>query len=128
MAESQDKKNRESKDQGIVLVVCTFRIDKLEQFKQMAKNLNLPGATVTKILGFGRQKGHIELFRGDEYSIEFIDKYKAEMLVLEEQVPELLEEIREYLRTGRIGDGKVYTVSVDKVMRIRTGENGKAAI
>ncbi|MCK4665388.1 P-II family nitrogen regulator [Candidatus Dependentiae bacterium] len=112
----------------MIMLICIFRPDKLDLFKQLAKKLNIPGATLTKVLGFGRQKGHIELFRGDEYEIEFIEKIRAEIVVFEEDVNALLEQIRKHLRTGRIGDGKVFLFPITDAVRIRTGEQGSSAI
>lgn len=119
---------KQASREDIYLVICIFRPDKLEEFKVMSKKLDLPGATITRVLGFGRQKGHIELFRGDEYEIEFIEKVKAEIVVSEPKLHDLLDNIREYLRTGRIGDGKLFIIKVENAMRIRTGEGGLASI
>ncbi len=124
----KDRRTKDQKQKKMVMVIVIFRPEKLDLFKDMAKKLNIPGATLTKVLGFGRQKGHIELFRGDEYEVEFIEKIRAEIVVFEEEVHVLLEQIREHLRTGRIGDGKVFVLPILDAMRIRTGEQGPSAI
>ncbi len=124
----KDRRTKDHKQKKMVMVIVIFRPEKLDLFKDMAKKLNIPGATLTKVLDFGRQKGHIELFRGDEYEIEFIEKIRAEIVVFEEEVHALLEQIREHLRTGRIGDGKVFILPILDAMRIRTGEQGSSAI
>lgn len=124
----KDRKTKEHKQKKMIMLICIFRPEKLDLFKKLAKKLNIPGATLTKVLGFGRQKGHIELFRGDEYEVEFIEKIRAEIVVFEEDVNTLLEQLREYLKTGRIGDGKVFLIPINDAMRIRTGEQGSSAI
>ncbi len=124
----KERKAKNTTQKKMIMVICIFRPEKLDSFRKMAKKLNIPGATLTKVLGFGRQKGHIELFRGDEYEIEFIEKIRAEIMIFEEDVSALLDQIREHLRTGRIGDGKVFLLPTTDAMRIRTGEQGSSAI
>lgn len=101
---------------------------KLDDVKDALNELNVPGMTVSEVKGFGRQKGHTELYRGAEYVVDFLPKIKIEMVVEDAQVPALLEAIRAAANTGRIGDGKVFVSSVEEVLRVRTGETGEDAI
>lgn len=116
------------KEFPLVMIVIIFRKEMTDNFRTMCKDLNLPGAHLEKVTGFGRQKGHIELFRGDDYEIEFIEKMKAFIAVPRNDIDKYLEKVRDYLMTGRIGDGKVFIIPVEDAMRIRTGERGEAAI
>ena len=84
--------------------------------------------TVTEVRGFGRQKGHTELYRGAEYVVDFLPKVKIEIVVTDEQVDACVESVTEAARTGKIGDGKIFITPVDKVVRIRTGEQNEAAV
>jgi nitrogen regulatory protein P-II 1 len=86
------------------------------------------GITVSEVKGFGRQKGHTELYRGAEYVVDFLPKVKLEIIVAESQVADVVEAIEQTAKTGRIGDGKIFVLPVDEVIRIRTGERGSDAI
>ena len=101
---------------------------KLDEVKEALNEIGIKGITVSEVKGFGRQKGHTELYRGTEYVVDFLPKIKLEIVVREEMVATVVEAIVEAAKTGRIGDGKVFVLSVDEVVRIRTGERGEEAI
>ena len=101
---------------------------KLEDVKEALKDIGVQGLTVTEVKGFGRQKGHTELYRGAEYVIDFLPKIKLEIVVPEDQVAKVVESITESAKTGKIGDGKIFIFPMDEVIRIRTGERGEDAI
>ncbi len=101
---------------------------KLEDVKEALKDVGVQGLTVTEVKGFGRQKGHTELYRGAEYVIDFLPKIKLEIVVPEDQVVKVVEAITESAKTGKIGDGKIFIFPMDEVVRIRTGERGEDAI
>jgi nitrogen regulatory protein P-II 1 len=101
---------------------------KLDEVKEALQKINIKGMTITEVKGFGRQKGHTEIYRGAEYIIDFIPKVKLELVLDEVQVPETLKTIQEAARTDKIGDGKIFVLTVEEVIRIRTGETGTAAI
>lgn len=101
---------------------------KLEEVKEALSNVGIKGLTVSEVKGFGRQKGHKELYRGAEYEIEFLPKVKLEIVVPDSEVENVIEAIVTSARTGRLGDGKVFVNPVEEVIRIRTGERGEEAI
>jgi nitrogen regulatory protein P-II 1 len=101
---------------------------KLEEVKEALSNVGIKGLTVVEVKGFGRQKGHKELYRGAEYEIEFLPKVKLEVVVPDNEVETVIEAIVSSARTGRLGDGKVFVIPVEEVIRIRTGERGEEAI
>ncbi len=101
---------------------------KLDDVKDALHDVGIAGITVTETKGFGRQKGHTELYRGAEYVVDFVPKVKIEIVVDDAQVAGALEAIQEAARTGRIGDGKIFVSPVEQAIRIRTGETGTAAI
>ena len=101
---------------------------KLEEVKEALSSNGVKGLTVIEVKGFGRQKGHKELYRGAEYEIEFLPKIKLEIVVQDSDVENVVEAIVSSARTGRLGDGKVFVSPVEEVIRIRTGERGKEAI
>ena len=101
---------------------------KLDEVKEALNEIGIKGITVSEVKGFGRQKGHTELYRGTEYVVDFLPMIKLEIVVREEMVATVVEAIVEAAKTGRIGDGKVFVLSVDEVVRIRTGERGEEAI
>jgi len=101
---------------------------KLDEVKNALTKIGVQGMTVTEVRGFGRQKGHTEVYRGAEYKIDFLPKSKIELIVTDELVPQVIETIERAAKTGKIGDGKIFVSSVDEVIRIRTGERGKDAI
>ncbi len=101
---------------------------KLDEVKDHLNEIGVKGITVTEVKGFGRQKGHTELYRGAEYKVDFLPKVKLEIIAPDEQVEEILTIIKEAAHTGKIGDGKIFVLEVMEVIRIRTGEKGEDAI
>ena len=101
---------------------------KLDEVKEALQDLGVQGMTVLEAKGYGRQKGHTELYRGAEYVVDFLPKIKVEVVVADDQLAGALEAIQNAARTGRIGDGKIFVSEVSDVVRIRTGESGAAAI
>jgi nitrogen regulatory protein P-II 1 len=101
---------------------------KLDDVKEALQEIGLQGMTVVEAKGFGRQKGHTELYRGAEYVVDFLPKLKVEVVVSDEQVEAALEAIQKAAKTGKIGDGKIFVLDVQQVVRIRTGETGPAAV
>ncbi len=101
---------------------------KLDEVKEALGAMGINGMTVTEVKGFGRQKGHTEIYRGSEYTVDFLPKIKIELVVGDDQAEHAVEAIVQSARTGKIGDGKVFVTSVDEVVRIRTEEKGELAI
>lgn len=101
---------------------------KLDEVKNALSKIGVQGMTVTEVKGFGRQKGHTEIYRGAEYTIDFIPKVKIEIILNDELVTQTIETIQRIARTGKIGDGKIFILPVEEVIRIRTGERGRDAI
>ena len=101
---------------------------KLEEVKDALSEVGVTGMTVTEVKGFGRQKGHTELYRGAEYVVDFLPKVKIEVVLGDESVESAIEAIRKAAQTGRIGDGKIFVSNIEEVVRIRTGETGIDAI
>jgi len=105
-------------------IECIIKPFKLDDVKGTLTDMGITGMTVSEVRGFGRQKGHTELYRGAEYQIDFIPKVKIELVVPAERVAEVVEAVQKEACTGRIGDGKIFVTSVEQSVRIRTGENG----
>src|SRR5713226_4722960 len=101
---------------------------KLDEVKEALTKAGIQGMTITEVKGFGRQKGHTELYRGAEYSVDFLPKVKIQILVPDEKVAQVVEAVVKTARTGKIGDGKIFVIPVEKGVRIRTGEKGSDAI
>ena len=101
---------------------------KLDEVREVLSELGCTGLTVTEVKGFGRQKGHTELYRGAEYTVDFLPKVKMEVVVSEDQVKVVVETIVRTARTGQIGNGKIFVTDLDETVRIRTGESGAEAI
>ena len=101
---------------------------KLEEVKDALNKVGIAGLTVTEVRGYGRQKGHVELYRGAEYDVSFVPKVKIEIVVADQAVEGILSVIEETAKTGKIGDGKIFVLPVDETVRIRTGERGEAAV
>jgi nitrogen regulatory protein P-II 1 len=101
---------------------------KLEEVREALGEVGVSGLTVTEVKGFGRQKGHTELYRGAEYVVDFLPKVKVEVVVKNEDVDRCIEAIVKAAKTGKIGDGKIFVTSVEQVVRIRTGETDEAAV
>jgi nitrogen regulatory protein P-II 1 len=101
---------------------------KLDEVKHALTKIGVQGMTVTEVKGFGRQKGHTEVYRGAEYTIDFVPKVKIELIVTDELVTQVIETIERAAKTGKIGDGKIFLLPIEEVIRIRTGERGRDAI
>lgn len=101
---------------------------KLDEVKDALVEIGIGGMTVTEVRGFGKQKGHTEIYRGTEYVIDFLPKIKIEVIVKDEDVEKVVETIMKTAQTGRVGDGKIFIIPVEDVIRIRTGERGEQAI
>jgi len=101
---------------------------KLDEVKEALNEMGIKGMTVSEVKGYGRQKGHKEIYRGAEYVVDFIPKVKLEIIVDSPQVDEVVERIRQAANTGKIGDGKIFVLPVEQVIRVRTGEKGTEAI
>jgi len=110
------------------MVIAIIKPFKLDDVRSALADVGVQGITVTEVKGFGRQKGHTELYRGAEYVVDFLPKVKLELAVDDEQVERVVEAIIETARTGKIGDGKIFVTTVDAVVRIRTGETGADAV
>ncbi len=110
------------------LVTAVIKPFKVDDVKTALEKLGVHGLTVSEVQGFGRQKGHTEVYRGAEYKVDFVPKIKIEVVVSDESVDELVAAITAAAQTGKIGDGKVWVVPVDSVIRVRTGERGDDAI
>ncbi|MDW7645599.1 MAG: P-II family nitrogen regulator [Desulfuromonadales bacterium] len=105
-------------------IECIIKPFKLEDVKSALSDLGISGMTVSEVRGFGRQKGHTELYRGAEYQIDFIPKVKIELVIASEQVAPVVDAVQRAAATGRIGDGKIFVLDVEESIRIRTGETG----
>ena len=101
---------------------------KLDEVREALSEIGIAGLTATEVKGFGRQKGHTELYRGAEYVVDFLPKVKVEVILQESQIDRAIEAIVKAARTGKIGDGKIFVTAVEQVVRIRTGESGEAAV
>jgi nitrogen regulatory protein PII len=110
------------------LITAIIKPFKLEEVRSALTDLGLQGMTVTEVKGYGRQKGHTEIYRGSEYTVDFLPKVKIEIVLPDSQVPAAVEAIIKSARTGKIGDGKVFVVPIEDAVRIRTAERGDAAI
>jgi nitrogen regulatory protein P-II 1 len=110
------------------LIEAIIKPFKLDEVKDALNEIGVMGITVSEVKGFGRQKGHTELYRGAEYVVDFIPKVKLEIAVPDEMVEKVIETIENAAKTGRIGDGKIFVLPLEGVMRIRTGEKGNEAL
>ena len=110
------------------LVTAIIKPFKLDEVREALSAIGVTGITVTEVKGFGRQKGHTELYRGAEYVVDFLPKIKLEAAVADDQLERVLEAIQQSARTGKIGDGKIFVYDLEQVVRIRTGETGKEAL
>src|SRR5579872_6662530 len=110
------------------LIVAVFKPFKLDEVKEALKTLGVSGMTLTEAQGFGRQRGHTEVYRGAEYEVDFVPKLRVEVLVDDAQVDEVVDAIVTNAATGKIGDGKVWVVPVEAAVRVRTGERGSDAL
>ena len=110
------------------LIVAVIKPYKLDEVREALGEITVQGMTVTEVKGFGRQRGHTELYRGAEYVVDFLPKIRIDVAVEDERVDDAVEAICEAAHTGKIGDGKIFVDAVDRVVRIRTGEEGDAAL
>jgi nitrogen regulatory protein P-II 1 len=110
------------------LIIAIIKPFKLEDVRDALTNIGVRGMTVTEVKGFGRQKGHTELYRGAEYVVDFLPKVKIEVVVADSQTDQVIDAIIGAARTGKIGDGKIFVTDVERVIRIRTGEEDEAAV
>jgi nitrogen regulatory protein P-II 1 len=101
---------------------------KLDEVKDALNGIGIKGMTVTEVKGYGRQKGHTEIYRGAEYVVDFIPKIKLEIIIPEDQVDQVIDTILKVAKTGKIGDGKIFVLPVEQVIRVRTGETGGEAV
>ena len=110
------------------MITAIIKPFKLDEVKEALHEVGVSGITVTEAKGFGRQKGHTELYRGAEYVVDFLPKVKVEVVVNDDLVPQVLESIERAAKSGKIGDGKIFVLPVDEAVRIRTGERGMDAL
>ncbi|MDQ3565178.1 MAG: P-II family nitrogen regulator [Pseudomonadota bacterium] len=110
------------------LIIAVIKPFKLDDVRDALSRIGVQGMTVTEVKGFGRQKGHTELYRGAEYVVDFLPKIKIEVAASDDQVDRIVEAISGTARTGKIGDGKIFVVSLGEAVRIRTGESGADAL
>ena len=110
------------------MITAIIKPFKLDEVREALSSIGVQGITVTEVKGFGRQKGHTEMYRGTEYAVDFVPKVKIEVVVADEMVHAVLEAIEKAAKTGRIGDGKIFASPVEEAVRIRTGERGHDAI
>ena len=110
------------------LITAILKPFKLDDVREALSDIGVKGVTVTEVKGFGRQKGHTELYRGAEYVVDFLPKVKVEVAVIDEMVEPAIEAITRIASTGKIGDGKIFVTALEQVIRIRTGESGSDAI
>jgi nitrogen regulatory protein P-II 2 len=125
--------NKQTSKQGyqdtyMKLITAVIKPFKLDDVRGVLADIGVQGITVSEVKGFGRQKGHTELYRGAEYVVDFLPKIKLEIAVEENQVDSVIESISKSAHTGKIGDGKIFVTTLDQVIRIRTGETGSEAI
>lgn len=110
------------------LIIAIIKPFKLDDVREALSEIGISGVTVTEVKGFGRQKGHTELYRGAEYVVDFLPKIKLEIAVSEENLDQAVEAVTKSASTGKIGDGKIFVLNLENVVRIRTGETGQNAI
>ena len=110
------------------LIIAVIKPFKLEEVKEALAAIGIEGMTVTEVKGFGRQKGHTEIYRGSEYTVDFLPKVKIEIVVGDEVAAKTVDAIVKSAKTGKIGDGKVFVVPIEQAVRIRTDERGEAAV
>jgi nitrogen regulatory protein P-II 1 len=110
------------------MIKAVIKPFKLDEVREALAEVGVTGLTVTEVKGFGRQKGHTELYRGAEYVVDFLPKVKVDVVVVDKMVDQAIEAIVKAARTGKIGDGKIFVTAIEQVVRIRTGETNEAAI
>lgn len=110
------------------LIISIIKPFKLEEVKEALSAIGIEGMTVTEVKGFGRQKGHTEIYRGSEYTVDFLPKVKIEIVVTDDMVTKTIDAVVKAAKTGKIGDGKVFVLPIEEAVRIRTDERGDAAV
>ena len=110
------------------LIIAIIKPFKLEEVKESLSSIGIEGMTVTEVKGFGRQKGHTEIYRGSEYTVDFLPKVKIEIVVTDDVVTKTVDAIVKAAKTGKIGDGKVFVLALEEAVRIRTDERGDSAV
>jgi nitrogen regulatory protein P-II 1 len=110
------------------LIIAIIKPFKLEEVKDALSSIGIEGMTVTEVKGFGRQKGHTEIYRGSEYTVDFLPKVKIEIVVTDELVTKAIDAIVKAAKTGKIGDGKVFVLAIEEAVRFRTDERGDTAV
>ena len=110
------------------LIIAIIKPFKLDEVKEALSQVGVEGMTVTEVKGFGRQKGHTEIYRGSEYTVDFLPKVKLEIAVTDESVGKVVETISKAAKTGKIGDGKIFVLPLEEIVRIRTNERGDTAV
>jgi len=110
------------------LIIAIIKPFKLEEVKEALSSIGIEGMTVTEVKGFGRQKGHTEIYRGSEYTVDFLPKVKIEIVVTDDVVTKTVDAIVKAAKTGKIGDGKVFVLALEEAVRIRTDERGDSAV
>jgi len=124
----QGQPGNQQAEKGMKKIEAVIKPFKLDEVKEALHEVGIKGITVTEAKGFGRQKGHTELYRGAEYVVDFLPKVKVEVVIEESLVERAVEAIQQAAHTGRIGDGKIFVSSIDEAIRIRTGERGADAV
>ena len=109
-------------------VTAMIKPFKLDEVREALSDIGIQGMTVTEVKGFGRQKGHTEVYRGAEYAVDFLPKIQIDIVLADDQVERAVETVIEAARTGKVGDGKIFVTPVEQVIRIRTGETGDVAV
>src|SRR5690606_8229946 len=127
-AHTRPQSSRAPRRVAVKKIEAIIKPFKLDEVKEALQEIGLQGITVTEAKGFGRQKGHAELYRGAEYVVDFLPKVKIEIVIADDLVDKAVEAIRRAAQTGRIGDGKIFISSIEEAIRIRTGETGLDAI
>jgi nitrogen regulatory protein P-II 2 len=127
-ASSKKIQKYSSKEESMKLITAVIKPFKLDEVRESLSGIGVQGITVTEVKGFGRQKGHTELYRGAEYVVDFLPKVKIEAAVADNLVERAIEAIEGAARTGKIGDGKIFVYDLQQVVRIRTGETGNEAL
>jgi nitrogen regulatory protein P-II 1 len=128
MSDATRSAGSEPEEDDVKLVTAIVKPHKLDEVKEALQELGVQGLTVSEVRGYGRQRGHTEVYRGAEYTVEFVPKVKLEILTSQVQVGDVIDVIVKTAQTGQVGDGKVFVTDVDKVVRIRTGEQDADAL
>jgi nitrogen regulatory protein P-II 2 len=110
------------------LVIAVIKPFKLDEVREALTRIGVHGMTVTEVKGYGRQKGHMEIYRGNEYAVNFLPKLRIEVAVASEQIDQVMDTLAAAAKTGQIGDGKIFVTPIDQAIRIRTGETGDEAL